>query len=298
MRGRLADVVDTGACIRTQAGIGGKPFAGGADHGQGGAKFVARIAGELAFALHEGADARDQVVQAAGEQPDLVVGEAGREVGRQPFRRRVPDGRRQSRERCGGPSRQPAADQQRERHGDRAGPGQQLQHLRPHRPDRQQTADLGDQPGAWRGRGRIQCAQVVMASLRAGELPARRLLAKHVADAVGQCVGPLHHVHEAVAWRGPAPMGGVVRLLRRGFALEQRVEQPVFDGVDEEQRVKAEQHGQQQREAGEHQHQPVAQPSTRQGGCAHASACRRKPTPCTVFSIGVANGLSSAWRSR
>ena len=98
-----------------------------------------------------------------------IVRETGGKARRQPFRRGVAHGIGQPRQRCGGAARQPATQQQSERHHRDPGPRQQLQDLRAHWPDHEQRADFGDQP---RGRPvrirRLQRAQVVMAPPGAG----------------------------------------------------------------------------------------------------------------------------------
>jgi len=93
-------------------------------------------------------------------------------------------------------------------------------------------------------------------------------------------------------------MFAVVGLLCGDFAVQHGLEQLVLHRVHEQQQVQREHGGDQHREAGERQHQAVAQATARQAGCRHASVSSRKPTPCTVFSIGVANDLSSTCRSR
>ncbi|MNM88256.1 hypothetical protein D3C81_1004630 [compost metagenome] len=137
-----------------------------------------------------------------------------------------------------------------------------------------------------------------MATFVAGELGASRFPGECGGDAVGQLIARFDHAHPRFARCLPLAGIGVVLQLFGGFAFQQSVEEHVFHRVRKHRDIQAEQRSDYQGEAGESQHQPVAQPFARRGSRAHGSEASsdssRKPTPCTVLSMGVGKGLSSA----
>ena len=109
--------------------------------------------------------------------------------------------------------------------------------------------------------------------------------------------------HEGLLRLGPSAVERVPAQLRLGFLFEHRLEEGVFGRVHEGHRIQPEQGRDRQGEAGDSEHQASAQAplrSFRRGahGVASSSLSSLKPTPCTVRSIGRANGLSSACRNR
>ena len=279
---------------RGQAGVALQAFDGHAHHRQRRAQFVAGVAREGLLAADEGTRAVQQRVEDAGQRADLVITRSHSQVLRQLPGRALRDFGCQPSQRCADAPRQQACPSQRQADHHQAPAEQPAQKFLAHGSHDELLAHLCDQPG--RPAEALQRQQVIVPPLSTRRLTPPGFFSQQRAQLGRQAGRVVVHRDERATGRPPAALSREMCVLGLRLLLEQPLQEAVFDGVDEGHREQAEERAHAQREGGQRQHQPALQ-RLLHGPWPTVSACKRKPTPCTVTSMAVAKGRSSCWRS-